>query len=104
MAGGRRRHTLRSYERRIGKLLSEERERAKAPLPPISQAHRELRERIDAAYQALLGAEASENADPAGRVFENLELATDVLRIQDMVFAERKMLEAQGLDPRPFQR
>lgn len=104
MAGGRRRHTLRTYERSIGKLLSEERERAKAPLPPISQAQRELRERIDAAYQALLGAEASENADPAGRVFENPELATDALRIQDMVFAERRMLEAQGLDPRPFQR
>ena len=33
MAGGRRRHTLRTYERSIGKLLSEERERAKAPLP-----------------------------------------------------------------------
>ena len=34
---------------------------------------------------------------------ENPELATDVLRIQDLVFEERRMLEAQGLDWRPFQ-
>jgi hypothetical protein len=105
LAGGKHEHTLQAFRQRINKVLAEERERRKPAPAPISQEHRELRERIDEAYRALLGSEASESADPAERVFENPEqLATDALRIQDMIFQERKMLEAEGRDWRPFQR
>jgi hypothetical protein len=102
--GGRHGHTIRQLRRRIDEVLADDQERRKPPPPPISDEHRALRKRIDETYRALLGSEASENADPLERVMENPELATDALRIQDMIFQERKMLEARGLDWRPFQR
>ena len=104
MVAGKREHSLHAYRQRINKVLAEEQERRMPPPPAISEEHRALRKRIDEAYRALLGSEASESVDPAERVWEYPELANDALRIQDMVFEERKMLEAEGRDWRPFQR
>jgi hypothetical protein len=102
-AGGKHEHTLHAYRQRINKVLAEERERRMPPPPAISGEHRELRKAIGEAYRALLGSEASESADLAERVWEDPELANDVLRIQELIFQERKMLEAEGRDWRLFQ-
>jgi hypothetical protein len=98
MPAGRRAHKLREYMRRADAVLEGERSR-RAPLPPaINEEHRELRGRIEKAYRALLGSEASENANPCTRVFENPERAIDAVQILDLLSEERELLIRNGVD------
>jgi hypothetical protein len=98
MPAGRRGHKIREFKRRVDAVLEEERSR-RGPLPPaINEEHRELRRQIDRAYRALLGSEASENADPCTRVLENPELAIDAVQILDLLAEERDLLIRNGVD------
>jgi hypothetical protein len=98
MAGGRRRHTIRSYQRRIDEVLSEERERRKPPPHPISQEHVALQEQIADAYSALLDPEDPESTDLLKRVMDHPELAGAAVRVLGMMFQERELLAREGAD------
>jgi len=96
MAGGRRRHTIRSYQRRIEEVLSEERERRKPVPPPISEEHAALRRRI-------AGACAEIELDPEARDFLGRPMCTPegartVLRALDLMFEERDLLIRARVD------
>jgi hypothetical protein len=101
MAGGRRRHTIRSYQRRIERVLSEERRR-RAPIPPpISEEHAELRRRI-----AEVCAEIEldpDSRDAFGRPMFTLEGAMTALRAQDLMFEERELLTRAGVNWHAYQ-
>jgi hypothetical protein len=103
MAGGRRRHTIRSYQRRIERVLSEERKRREPIPPPINAEHAALRADIAEAYSALFGPEDPESTTLTKRIMENPELATDALKVQDMLFAERDLLTQAGVNWRVYQ-
>jgi hypothetical protein len=96
MAGGRRRHTIRSYQRRIDELLSEERERRKPTPPPISEEHADLRRRI---VDACAGIEI----DPGTYHLHGGPLCTPkgaraAIRALDLMFEERDLLTRSGVD------
>jgi len=94
MAGGRRRHTIRSYQRRIDDVLSEERDRRKPP--PISEEHAALRRRI---AEACAEIEVDpETRDGFGHPYCTLKGVDAVLRALDLMFEERELLERQGVD------
>jgi hypothetical protein len=100
MAGGRRRHTIRSYQRRIDEVLSEEQERRKPPPPPISEEHATLRKRIAEAYAEIeLDPEAS---DYLGHPFCTPEGARAALRALDLMFEEEEYLVRHGVDWRLY--
>jgi hypothetical protein len=96
MAGGRRRHTIRSYQRRIESVLSEERKRREPIPPPISEEHAALRRHI-----AETCAEIEldpESRDAFGRPTCTLEGAVVALRAQDLMFEERDLLTRAGVN------
>jgi|SRR5215203_2311227 len=101
MAGGRRRHTIRSYQRRIEELLAEERERREPIPPPISEEHAELQRRIaEADAEIELDPEVS---DRLGYPFCTPEGARAALRALDLMFEERDLLMRAGVDWRLYQ-
>jgi len=101
MAGGRRRHTIRSYQRRIVEVLAEEQERRKPPPPPISEEHAALRRRIaEADAEIEIDPEAR---DRLGHPFCTPEGARAALRAQDLMFEERDLLARHGVDWHIFQ-
>jgi len=96
MAGGRRRHTIRSYQRRIDEVLSEERDRRKPVPPPISEEHATLRRRI-AEADAEIEVDP-ETRDYFGEPFCTPEGARAALRALDLMFEERDLLTRSGVD------
>jgi hypothetical protein len=101
MAGGRRRHTIRSYQRRIEGVLSEERKRRVPPPPPISEEHAALRRRI-----AEVCAEIEldpESRDFRGRPMCTPEGAETALRALELRFEERDLLTRSGVNWHVFQ-
>jgi hypothetical protein len=103
MPAGRRGHKIREYKRRIDSVLEDERGRRASIPPPISEEHSALRERIAAAYRALLDPEDPGGTDLAKRVMANPKLADVAVRVLEMMSEECKLLEAQGVDWRPYQ-
>jgi hypothetical protein len=101
MAGGRRRHTIRSYQRRIEGVLSEERKRRVPPPPPISEEHAALR-RLIAEVCAEIELDP-ESRDAFDRPMCTPEGATTALRALELRFEERKLLSQHGVDWRPYQ-
>src|SRR5215211_4962044 len=96
MAGGRRRHTIRGYQRRIEEVLSEERKRRKPIQPPISEEHAELRRRIAEAYAEI--EVDPETRDYFGHPFCTPEGTRAALRALDLMFEERDLLVRNGID------
>src|SRR5687767_9801175 len=96
MAGGRRRHTIRSYQRRIAELLAEERERRKPAPPPISEEHATLRGRIAEACVDI-------EIDPGTHHLNGGPLCTpkgvrSAIRALDLMFEERDLLTRSGVN------
>src|SRR5215204_45414 len=101
MAGGRRRHTTRSYQRRIEGVLSEERKRRKPSPPPISEEHAERRRRI-----AETCAEIEldpDSRDAFGRPMWTPEGATTALRALELRLEERDLLTRAGVNWHVYQ-
>jgi hypothetical protein len=101
MAGGRRRHTIRSYQRRLDEVLSEERERRKPTPPPISEEHAILRRRIAEACAEI-------ELDPDTHHLHGGPLCTPegaraALRAQTLLFEEAEYLERHGVDWQLYQ-
>jgi hypothetical protein len=101
MAGGRRRHTIRSYQRRIEGVLSEERKRREPIPPPISEEHAALRRCIaEVCGEIELD---PESRDTFGHPMCTPEGATTALRALELRFEERELLLRSGVDWRPYQ-
>ena len=101
MVGGRRRHTIRSYQRRIEGVLSEERKRREPIPPPISEEHAELRRRIaEVCAEIELDPEAR---DGFGRPMCTPEGATTALRALELMFEERDLLTRAGVNWHVYQ-
>lgn len=101
MAGGRKRHTIRNYQRRIEAVLFDERKRREPIPPPISEEHAELRRRIAETCADIEW--DSESRDALGRPTCTPEGATTALRALELMFEERALLMRAGVDWKVYQ-
>jgi hypothetical protein len=103
MPAGRRMHKIREYQRRIDAVLEEEREHLESVPPPINEQHAALRKRMQEAHQILRDAENSEARDPVSGIVDSPDARRAAVRSIQIMYEERRLLEAHGVDWRPYQ-